>query len=144
MYCAAGVRFADAANDEGLDVRCFDFDVYRRAVANCIERLLEGGNRYARDEWKSREIGRGKIGDSARWASRPTFHMKNGIVMYDNHPVVCGMNIELDSGCAELDCPQKGRNRILRQGSVSSSMGDSARGNMSGRQAFLWDGSFGW
>lgn len=142
MYCAADARFADAANDEGLDVRGFDFDVYRRAVADCVEHLLEGGNRYARDERKSRELGRGKFGDSAGRPSRPSFHMKNGIVMHDNHPIVCGMNIELDGGCAELDCSQKGRDRILRQGRVSSSMGDSARGNTSGRQVFLWDDSF--
>ncbi|MFL5498748.1 MAG: hypothetical protein ACJ772_12840 [Gemmatimonadaceae bacterium] len=56
-------------------------------------------------------------------------------MVYDNLPVGGGMNVQLDCFGAQLDCSEKGWNRVLGQRLVRSAVRDPFRADRLARRA---------
>lgn len=127
VYGAARVRFAYAADHERLDAGGFDLNVNYGSVANGFERFDQRRNL---DSISEREFFQLASGDAGDWLSR--IHglraaANHRIMMHDYRPVIRGVNVELDPVRAQVQCTEKGWNRILRKSGMSSPMGDAFR-----------------
>lgn len=142
---AVGGRFANAANDERLDVLSFDLDVNPRAVTNRIEHVLERRDSDAVGEGDLPQLGRGEIGDRRARARGSASALHRRIVVHDDHPIIRRMDIQLYRISAQLEGLLERGDRVLgkavMRAPVRDALGDLEPGALG--QAVLTVVAFG-
>lgn len=127
MNRAGGFRLADATGDQRLDAPRLDLDVDDCPVSNDLERFVERRNASTVSEREPLEVGGRQVDDRPmRWPLRmPGVHHR--IVVDDNKPVMCSVDVELYAIGAELDGALERRKRVLWMGLVCPAVSDALR-----------------
>jgi hypothetical protein len=103
VYSAGCLRFADAARDEQLDVPGLDLDINDCSVAHDIERFGERWNARPVSKRELFEVCCRQLGDRLSGGSLRVPCVHNGIVVNDDDPVQCRVDVELYPVRAQLD-----------------------------------------